>query len=135
MCFACMQAQNGVDSPMAAKWSDNTLGDANSIGLLAEKFASEYVVLLMYGKNSFGDKIYSYLKIMLPDLQRLKAAVQAGKGFNPSDFGTVIAAGKGEPTDEVRREVASTYQVIDGNKQAPAPSAPIPTEKKAWDEY
>lgn len=121
---------------MTTKWSNNTIGNANPAALLADKLAHEYVVLLMYGKNSFGDKIYSYLKIMLPDLQRLKAAVQAGKGFNPSDYGTVIAAGKGEPTDEVKREVASTYQVLDNSKPAAAATpAAIPDTKKAWDEY
>ena len=122
---------------MTTKWTSNPLSNGSSTaGMLADKLASEYVVLLMYGKNSFGDKIYSYLKIMLPDLQRLKSAVQAGKGFNPSDYGTVIAAGKGEPTDEVKREVASTYPMLDAARPAPAPAAePISSAKKAWDEY
>ena len=73
-----------------------------------------------------------YLKF---DLSNLKTAIKAGKGFNPSDFGEVIAAGKGEPPNQVRAEVASMYQVLDSMAPPQAAAAPIATEKKAWDEY
>jgi hypothetical protein len=118
---------------MSSKWTTKTIPDATAgtapKGLLEDQF----VVLLLYGKNSFGDKIYSYVKINLPNLPKLKTAILAGKGFTPSDFGEVVAAGKGEPTAEVRTEVASLYQVIEG---ARPPVAPIENgQKKAWDEY
>ncbi len=124
---------------MTTKWTSKALGGgAPAAGQTGSSegngLGDKSVVLLLYGKNSFGDKIYSYLKITLSALQNLKSAVQGGGGFNPSDYGTVIAAGKGEPTDAVRAEVASTYQVVDA--QQATQSKPVDTtEKKAWDEF
>lgn len=120
---------------MSAKWTSKPIPeDAHAKALSLDE---QFVVLLLYGKNSFGDKIYSYLKIHLPNLPKLKTAIKAGKGFNPSDFGEVVAAGKGEPTLEVRAEIASSYQVFDssGNPQKAAPAPAVESEKKAWDEY
>ncbi len=115
---------------MASTWTTQTL---SSEGVPLNE---QFVVLLLYGKNSFGDKIYSFVKIYLPNIQNLKTAIRAGKGFNPSDFGEVIAAGKGEPPNEVRSEIAASYQVLD-NTSAPTIAAAnsSTTEKKAWDEY
>ncbi|MFO0388260.1 MAG: hypothetical protein ACK502_00875 [Alphaproteobacteria bacterium] len=117
---------------MSSKWTSKPLPEKATNGVNA--LDSQFVVLLLFGKNSFGDRIYSYVKINLPNLPNLKTAINAGKGFNPSDFGEVIAAGKGEPPSEVRSEIASTYQVIDNTKPQAA-AAPVATEKKAWDEY
>jgi hypothetical protein len=120
---------------MTTKWTtQNVPPDANGSAPAAKPLGEQFVVLLLYGKNSFGDKIYSYLKITLNDLQNLKNAIRSGQPFSPSDFGTVIAAGRDEPPENIRREIASTYQVV--NTAAPAaPAASIPTEKKAWDEF
>lgn len=93
------------------------------------------VVLLLYGKNSFGDQIYSYLKITIAGIEELKRAILVGKGFNPSDFGTIIAAGKGEPTDEVRMEISSMYQVLSAAEDNTKPEAVKVTQKKSWDDY
>lgn len=117
---------------MSSLWTSKPLPEKAANG--ASSLDSQFVVLLLFGKNSFGDKIYSYVKINLPNLPNLKSAIQAGKGFNPSDFGEVIAAGKGEPPNEVRSEIASTYQVLDNSAPQAAPVA-ANTEKKAWDEY
>lgn|GEM_PF-3306754 len=108
------------------------------MGLSKEELETRTGVLLLYGKNSFGDKIYSYLEITIPNLRRLKAATMSGEAFTPSDFGTVIAAGRGEPTEEVKAEIAATHQVLDGRTAPAKPAAsaaPIPAAKKAWDEY
>ncbi|MBV8939578.1 MAG: hypothetical protein JO089_07035 [Alphaproteobacteria bacterium] len=94
----------------------------------------EFVVILMQGKNTFGDRIFSYLKITLRDLKRMQAAVQAGQPFSPSDFGTVLAAGKGEPTPEQRAEISSMYKILDNKSESAAAAAPPPAPK-AWDEY
>lgn len=120
---------------MSAKWTSKPIPENSQ----AKSFSmdDQFVVLLLFGKNSFGDKIYSYLKIYLPNLPKLKTAIRAGKGFNPSDFGEVIAAGKNEPPGELRAEIANTYKVLD-NSAPPAGGATKPAqepEKKAWDEY
>ena len=113
-------------------------GSDNSSGGSLE---GEFAVVLLYGKNSFGDKIYSYVKLLLSDFVRLKAAMKAGGGFNVSDYGTILAAGRGEPTDEIKMEMASVCPVVD-SKTLPAgyvhsynPAAINTLPKKAWDEF
>ena len=123
---------------MTTQWTSNVAppGNGNLLGISKEEMETRTGVLLLYGKNSFGDKIYSYLEITIPNLRRLKEAALKGEPFTPSDFGTVIAAGRGEPTDEVRAEIAALHQVFDGRTVVPKPAAaPIPAAKKAWDEY
>ena len=61
--------------------------------------------------------------------------MQSGKGFTPSDFGEVIAAGKGDPSDAVRQEVSAMYPIFDAQKSAKPAAMDAPKEKKAWDEY
>ena len=126
-----------VFGPMMTKWSDkNVAGAGAGASPLGVDMGEKSVVLLLYGKNNFGDKIYSYLKITLSALQDLRNAVQTGNGFNPGDYGTVIAAGKGDPTEEVRAEVAASHQVIDNRApEEHAHNAETPAPKKAWDEY
>ena len=120
-----------------SKWTTNGISNKESTQEpAANPLTNGFVVLLLYGKNSFGDKIFSFVKINLPNLPKLKSAILAGKGFTPSDFGEVVAAGKGDPSPELRAEVAAQYPVMDGQKAVtPPPAAIIPTEKKAWDEY
>lgn len=118
---------------MATKWTSNSLDDGD-ISEPQRPLGDEFVVLLLYGKNPFGDKIYSYLKVTLSNLQKLKAAIHLGQGFNPSDFGEVVAAGRDEPTDAVRLEIASMYQVMDAHA-IPKPISAAPAQKKAWDEF
>ena len=122
---------------MTSKWTTSNLpgeaGEKDTTVPLSEQFA----VVLLRGKNSFGDMIYSYVKIFTPNIQRFKTALESGKGFNPSDFGEVLAAGKGEPPPEVHDEMLTLYPLMDskGNIKPPIEPIPIPTEKKNWDEY
>lgn len=117
---------------MSAKWNSQVLGKSSVD--FGELLKDEYVVTLLQGKNAFGDMIYCYLKVILPNLAKLQAALTGGKNFNPSDFGEVIAAGKGVPPDDVRAEIALTYPMLEKPRVIQGPP-PIPTEKKAWDEY
>lgn len=114
---------------MASNWTTKTLP---SEGIPLHE---QFVVLLLFGKNSFGDKIYSFVKIYLPHIQNLKSAISSGKGFNPSDFGEVIAAGKGEPPDAVRAEIRASYNVLDNTASQSAAPVAANAQKKAWDEY
>jgi len=59
------------------------------------------------------------------------AAMQAGENFKPSDFGTVIAAGIGEPSQEIRDEMREEYNMID----VPPPKSDIPAiQPKSFDD-
>lgn len=119
---------------MSAKWSSQTVPEKASNSNFAELLKDEFAVILLQGKNPFGDMIYCYLKVAMPDVERLQAALHNDDNFNASDFGTVVAAGKGQPPEEVRAEMAVTYKMIETPPLRPPPP-PIPTEKKAWDEY
>lgn len=118
------------------KWSTEVLGKngAPDFGALLK---DELTVVLLQGKNVFGDMIYCYVQLTFPDLQRLQTALTLDESFNPSDFGTVVAAGKGEPPEEVKAEIATTYKVLSKANTKPAASVPAaaPAEKKSWDEY
>lgn len=65
-------------------------------------------VILVQGKNAFGDDIYCYINLPLKNIQLLQKALEENKGFVPSKFGTVLAAGRGEPSEEVKREIGQT---------------------------
>ncbi len=140
---------------MAARWTSKDGGKAPDF---SELFKEEFAVLLLRGKNSFGDNIYSYVKVALPNIKRLYAALSADSTFNPSDFGEVIAAGVGEPSPEIQAEIAALYpdlnQPADNNsgnsgnsgssqssgnsansRNSGAASSQPPIAKKSWDEY
>lgn len=85
------------------------------------KLLDETIVILLQGKNSFGDPIFSYLKITLGKFRELSEHVKTNSDFNPSDWGTVIAAGTGEPSAELRAEMAITYNLVDVPKPIPKP--------------
>ncbi len=117
---------------MTSLWNSKALG--KNLDALQSGVMNDDVVILMQGKNPFGDRIYSYLKLTVKDLMRLQSTIQSGAGFNPSDFGTVVSAGKGDPSNEVKAEVAAMYKVLDPVKPLTDSAAP-PPEKKAWDEF
>lgn len=122
---------------MTTKWNPNAISKNTANADLGELFKDEFAVILLQGKNLFGDKIYSYLKVGMGQIKGLYAALQSGKDFNPSDFGTVVAAGKGDPPQDVKAEIATTYKMLEPIKPAtfgtPAPASA--TEKKNWDDY
>jgi hypothetical protein len=128
---------------MNGKWSDNETKPNGNADKFGELFKDEYAVILLQGKNSFGDLIFSYVKVSLPNIKRLHAALNSGEDFSPSNFGEILIAGKGVPSDELRAEMASSYNTLQqsANAASPAPFTPasaytpIPIEKKAWDEF
>ena len=121
---------------MGVKMSDDEFKN-NTSDKFGELFKDEYAVILLQGRNSFGDMIYSYVEVTLPNIKRLYAALNSGEDFTPSDFGTIVVAGKGAPPESLRTEMASNHNMMQPIApavfQAGSRSAPI--EKKAWDEY
>jgi hypothetical protein len=117
---------------------NNTSGNGNT-DKFSELFKDEYAVILLQGRNSFGDMIFSYVEVTLPNIKRLYAALNSGEDFAPSDFGSIIASGKGNPPDSLREEMARTHNmlqpitpsVFNANNNAPT----VPAGKKAWDEF
>lgn len=91
---------------MFGKWTTTPTGKTPAIDL--REMGDDLAVILVQGKNAFGDDIYCYLRLPLKNIQPLQDALANNQGFVPSKFGTVLAAGRGEPTDDVRREIGQT---------------------------
>lgn len=71
----------------------------------------ERVVLLLQGKNVEGVQIYTYLRLPLWKLQKLRDVLRAHEDFMPADFGTILHAGQGEPSDELRAQMAEAHDM------------------------
>jgi len=121
---------------MSTKWNTQVLGQSGGSTNFGELLKDEYAIIFLQGKNTFGDIVYCYVKVLLPDIDKMHAILQADAGFNPNDFGTVVAAGKGDPTTEIKAELALAYPMLAQPKPMNLPNLPAaPIEKKAWDEY
>ena len=61
--------------------------------------------------------------------------MRKGEDFMPGEYGEVVAAGKGEPDQEMRSEMAVTHNMIDvpRPKAAVLPSFAVP-QPKLWDD-
>ena len=68
-------------------------------------------VILVYGVNIFGDHIYSYVETSVDRLKTIKSMIDKGESLKPSDMGIVLAAGRGEPQDEIRQEMLEKYGI------------------------
>lgn len=98
---------------MSTDWKTRSFS-ANSTAVEVDPLLlDEEIVILLQGTNVFGDIIFSYIKMTLRNLQALRDSLKRGDKFMPADFGTVLAAGKGEPSRELKSEMAVTYQMVD----------------------
>lgn len=77
-----------------------------------EKYGDEEVVVLLMGFNNFGDKIYNYIKLKFRDYFPMRDGIKKGGKFDIREYGEVVAAGKGEPTAEIRAEVEGQYKFL-----------------------
>ncbi|HUN30676.1 MAG TPA: hypothetical protein VMU95_01550 [Trebonia sp.] len=73
--------------------------------IIAEKTVT---ILLVRGENPDGDPIYAYVAVRADKLKEFMAAQQGGT-FYPEDYGEIIEAGEGEPSDEVRHHMEAEY--------------------------
>ncbi len=96
---------------MSGKWVTKATGSTPPIddfGTMNEQNG----VLLFQGKNTFGDDIYCFLELPLNSIDDVKAHLAAGKNFTPSQFGKVLAAGRGTPSQEVKDEIGKTHFML-----------------------
>lgn len=98
---------------MTGKWTASSFSSNSTPVSIDESLMKDEVVILLQGKNRFGDAIFSYLKLNLEKLIEMKRAMLRGQDFMPSDYGSVLAAGRGEPSVELRSEMAVRYKMID----------------------
>ncbi len=111
--------------------ADNASGKDKTSHLFTDTekriLGNEDVVLLLAGKNNYGDKIFNYLKIKLSKVDAFLDLTRSGKKYVVKDYGEVIAAGLGEPSAEVKKRVESEYKILDPLQSSPA----APGEAKA----
>ena len=104
---------------MKNKWS--ALGFSNvSPEWVTEDLLETEIVILLQGNNMFGNRVYTYVKLLGKHLKEMFDVMKKGDNFKPSDFGTVIAAGVGDPPQEVRDEMREQYNMMD---------VPLPKQK------
>lgn len=76
----------------------------------AEQIIAEKTVciLLVRGENPDGKPIFAYVAVRADKLESFMEAQKTGM-FYPEDFGVIVEAGEGEPSEEVRRKMETEY--------------------------
>ncbi len=120
---------------MSTTWKTSAFSKNSTPVELDDALLNEKVVILLQGKNVYGDPIYTYLQLTLRSLQLLRDKMRTAEDFMPAEYGEVLAAGRGEPTPELRSEMAITHNMVDvpRPKPAAAPAYAVP-QPKLWDE-
>ncbi len=73
--------------------------------MIAEKTVC---ILLVRGESPDNKKIYAYLAVRADKLEAFMEAQKQGT-FYPEDYGIIIEAGEGEPSDEVKQKMTKEY--------------------------
>ncbi|NET71344.1 MAG: hypothetical protein F6K62_10565 [Sphaerospermopsis sp. SIO1G2] len=114
------------------EWNQREISGHTPAAQDGEQLQAEEIVMLMQGKNAFNERVYCYLKLTVDRLRAMKEAIIHHQQFSPSDYGEVLAAGQGQPSPELRAEMAVTYSM----QEAPTlePQRPENMQKPLWDE-
>lgn len=97
-----------MKSGMMNYWIEATLGLERYRSAIDE----ETVVILLQGTNAFGEEIHSYLQVTIDALVDLNNLLQSKAGFNPDDYGDVVAAGRGAPSADERLRMSALYGMM-----------------------
>lgn len=65
---------------------------------------------LIQGRDANNRPIYAYVAVPGEKWEDFEKAQRLGN-FNPAKYGTVLAAGSGEPAEEVKKKMESEYGV------------------------
>ncbi|TAE79746.1 MAG: hypothetical protein EAZ74_05855 [Alphaproteobacteria bacterium] len=114
------------------EWNQKEISQNALVGDEEDLLSKEDIVMLMQGKNPYGERIYCYLRLSINNLRRMKEAIINKEKFMPSDFGEVLAAGSGQPAPELRAEMAVTYGMMQTPKLEQR-SMPL-MQKPLWDD-
>ena len=109
-----------IEDKINKEWVQKALGGVDfsaTQDVISEETLNKEIVMLVQGDNMFGDQVYSYIKVALRNFRALREAMLRGDNFKPSDFGEVVAAGRGSPTQEIRDEMAVKYNMVDVTKR------------------
>ena len=73
--------------------------------ILAEKTVC---ILLVRGESPEGEPIYAYVAVRADKLEAFMKAQETGP-FYPDEYGVIVEAGEGEPSEEVRKRMEEEY--------------------------
>lgn len=73
--------------------------------IIAEKTVC---MLLIRGENPDGKPIYAYVAVRADMLEEFMKAQEKGI-FHPDDYGVIVEAGEGEPSEEIRQRMEEEY--------------------------
>jgi hypothetical protein len=65
-------------------------------------------VLLVRGENPDGKPIFAYVAVRADKLENFMEAQKTGM-FYPEDYGVIIEAGEGEPSDDIKKKMETEY--------------------------
>jgi len=98
--------------------------------LAVEAFTEEYLhnipttedrerdsIVLVQGKNIYGEKVYCYLKVDATMFYEVKQKLLAKEKFDLRDYGEVIAAGSWGPSFEEQMDLDREYNMLPFDKQ------------------
>lgn len=102
-----------------SNWLASGFGRFVSPDLVTDEILDAEVVVLLEGNNTFGDRLYCYLHVTGASLKEIFRKIQSAENFKPADYGTIIFAGRGEPTAEIRAEMYHEYGMTDVPKPKP----------------
>ena len=105
---------------MSITWKTSAFSKNSTPLELDEALLNEKVVILLQGKNIYGDSIFTYLQLSLKSLQLLRDKMRKTEDFMPAEYGEVLSASKGEPSAEMRSEMAVTHNMVDVPRPAAA---------------
>jgi hypothetical protein len=110
------------DNQPKKEWLTKALGSINFApeDKISDQSLDEEAVILLSGSNMFGDEIYTYVKVAFRNFRELREDMIAGKNIVPSDYGQVVAAGRGEPTQATKDEMRVTYNMVETPKFQPS---------------
>lgn len=73
--------------------------------------AAEGVIELIQGTDDEGEEVYAYISIPLADYPIYREISASGEIFDPTQFGTLLAHGRGEPPPSLARKLAAKYKL------------------------
>lgn len=91
------------------RWVERAIGLQGA----AQDIVEKSLVIMLEGKNIFGDRIFSYLDLHLGMLVELKKTMDSGADFSPASFGKVVASGTGSPSTELLEDMSRRYNMVD----------------------
>lgn len=78
-------------------------------------------MLLLTGSNGFGDQIFCYLQFPYKYYDELKSRIESKESFDPRQYGSIVAAGLGFPSEEVQKEIHQEFGYVPVTINEPEP--------------